>query len=262
MSIKETLKILSKQLGVYHYVRYSKIYHKILEYKNPTYIKDLDTDLAFYRNVLGDSLGLVFDVGANRGDKTWAFRQIAKKVVCFEPDKTCFETLSARYGRAKSISLENYALGEMAGTETFFVEEEGSAYNTLNKKERDWLVAERKQNIREVSVPVSTLDIMIEKYGNPDFLKIDVEGGEVMVFKGLNSFIPVICFEANLPRFREETISIIDGFSHDREAKFNLRLEDDFVFSSHRGSEDIISVLNRDEELSFDVFVFRKQQDY
>jgi hypothetical protein len=156
MSIKETLKTLSKQLGVYHAVRYSKIYHRILKYKNPAYIQDLDADLAFYRNALGDSLGLVFDVGANHGDKTWAFRQIAKKVVCFEPDKTCFE--------------------------------------------------------------------------------------------------------ANLPRFREETISIIDRFSHDRATRFNLRLEDDFVFSTHKISEDIISVLNRDEEVSYDVFVFCEKQ--
>jgi len=260
MSIKEVLKTLIKKLGVYHAVRYSKIYHRILKYKNPSYIQDLDADLAFYRNALGDSLGLIFDVGANHGDKAWAFAQIAKTVVCFEPDKTSFEALRARYGRVKSVSLENYALGEKPGLGTFFIEEEGSAYNTLNEKERDWIVAELKQNIREVSVPISTLDIMIEKYGIPEFLKIDVEGGESQVFMGLNSFIPVICFEANLPRFREETLSIIDRFSHDDTTRFNLRLEDNFVFSTHKASEEIISVLNRNEEVSYDVFVFCEKQ--
>ena len=77
---------------------------------------------------------------------------------------------------------------------------------------------------------------------------------------GLNSFIPVICFEANLPRFREETLSIIDRFSHDDTTRFNLRLEDNFVFSTHKESEEIISVLNRNEEVSYDVFVFCEKQ--
>ena len=259
MSIKEVLKTLVKKLGVYHAVRYSKIYHRILKHKNPSYIQDLDADLAFYRNTLGDSLGLVFDVGANHGDKAWAFAQIAKKVVCFEPDKTSFEALRARYGQVKSVSLESYALGEKPGLGTFFVEEEGSAYNTLNKKERDWIVTELKKNIREVSVPISTLDIMIEKYGIPDFLKIDVEGGEVQVFMGLNSFIPVICFEANLPRFRKETLRIIDRFSNDNATRFNLRLNDDFLFSTHKVAEEIISVLNKNEEVSYDIFIFSEK---
>ena len=94
-------------------------------------------------------------------------------------------------------------------------------------------MSECKQNIREVAVTVSTLDNMIEKYGTPDFLKVDVEGGELQVFEGLSQPISVICFEANLPRFREETLSIIYRHS-DNMNRFNLRKENDFVFSSHR----------------------------
>jgi len=259
MSIREMLKSFSKQLGVYNAIRYSKTYHRILKYKNPGYIQALNEDLAFYRNALGGSLGLVFDVGANHGDKTWALRQIATRVVCFEPDETCFVALCARYGRDKMISLENTALGKQVGVGTFFIEEEGSAYNTLNKKERDWIVSERNQKFREVSVAITTLDNMIEKHGIPDFLKIDVEGGEVSVFKGLNYPISIICFEANLPRFREETLSIIDRFSYDDTSRFNLRLENDFVFSSHKAAVEIISVINQNEEVSYDIFIYNEK---
>jgi len=258
MSIREVLKSLSQQLGAYNTLRYSKTYHRILKYKNPEYIQALNDDLAFYQNALGDSLGLVFDVGANHGDKTWALRQIAKRVVCFEPDETCFAALRARYGRDKMISLENIALGKQVGAGTFFIEEEGSAYNTLNKKERDWLVSERKQNIREVSVEISTLDHMIVKYGTPDFLKIDVEGGELQVFKGLSSPISVVCFEANLPRFRDETLDIVNSFSEDKLARFNLRLGNNFVFPSHVPAIEITGLLNMDQEVSYDVFVYNK----
>ncbi len=256
MSISEVFKSLSQRLGAYNAIRYSKIYYWVLKYKNPNYIEALDEDLAFYRRALGDSLGLVFDVGANHGDKTWAFRQMAKIVVSIEPDETCFAALRTRYGRDKSIWLENIALGDRAGVGTFFVEEDGSAYNTLSEKERDWLVSTHKPNIRKVLVPVSTLDNMIVKYGTPDFLEIDVEGGELSVFNGLSYPVPVICFEANLPRFREETLSIMERFRPDEAIRFNLRLENDFVFSSHQPAGEVISILSRNEEVSYDIFIF------
>ena len=256
MSISEALKTLSRQFGAYNAIRYSKIYYGILKCKNPNYIQALNEDLAFYRRALGNSLGMVFDVGANHGDKTWAFRQMAKRVVSIEPDETCFAALRTRYGRDEGVCLENIALGDRAGTGTFFIEENGSAYNTLSEKERDWLVSMHKQNIREVLVPVSTLDNMIAKYGTPDFLKIDVEGGELSVFNGLSCPVPVICFEANLPRFREESLCIIERFRPDKAARFNLRLENNFVFSSHQPAEEIISILGRNEEVSYDIFVF------
>lgn len=252
----EVFKSLSRRVGVYHTIRYSKIYYRILKYKNPGYIRALDEDLAFYRRLLGDSLGLIFDVGANHGDKTWAFRRLAKRVISIEPDGTCFAALRTRYGRDRRVSLENVALGDRAGVGTFFVEDDGSAYNTLSEKERDWLVSEHGQNIRKVPVLVSTLDAMIAKYGVPDFLKIDVEGGELSVFSGLSHPVPIICFEANLPRFREESLRIIERFRSDKAARFNLRLENNFVFSSHQPAGEIISILGGSEEVSYDIFVF------
>ena len=256
MSISAALKSLSQRFGAYNAIRYSKIYYRILKYKNPSYIQALNDDLAFYRRALGNSLDLVFDVGANHGDKTWAFRQMAKRVVSIEPDGACFAALQTRYGRDKGVCLENVALGDRVGVGTFFVEEDGSAYNTLSEKERDWLASTHKRNLRKVSVPVSTLENMIAKYGTPDFLKIDVEGGELSVFNGLRSPIPVICFEANLPRFREESLCIIERFRSNKAARFNLRLENNFMFSSHQPADEIISILNRDDEVSYDIFVF------
>lgn len=249
-------KYLAKKLGIYYSLRYSKVYHKILKFKNPRYISALEADLAFYRGALGDNIKIIFDVGANHGDKAWAFTQISDLVVCFEPDKTCFEALCKRYRQRCDIFLENTALGEEVGTGIFFIEEEGSAFNTLNAKERDWIIAEKGKSIREETVPVSTVDMMIEKYGCPDFIKIDVEGAEEQVFKGLSKFIPIICFEANLPRFQRETLRIIDRFSLNESTRFNLRLDDHFVFEEHKQSEDILGTIMKNQEVSFDIFIF------
>src|SRR5581483_10937926 len=47
-------------------------------------------------------------------------------------------------------------------------------------------------------VKCKTLDQMIQKYGLPDYCKIDVEGFEYQVISGLNQKIPLLYFECNI----------------------------------------------------------------
>ena len=51
------------------------------------------------------------------------------------------------------------------------------------------------RELNSVTVPVTTLDDLIESYGRPDFLKIDVEGFELDVLKGLSSSVRLLSLE-------------------------------------------------------------------
>jgi FkbM family methyltransferase len=176
-----------------------------------------------------------------------------------EPDRNAFAALLARYGRDNRVKLENVALGSQEGSATFFVEAEGSCYNTLSEKQKDWLLSNRGQNgLRTYAVPVSKLDILIARYGTPDFLKIDVEGYELEVLNGLSHKISVISFEANLPRFRAETLRILERLAREPFARFNLRLGDSFVFSSHVNCERIKGALRTEKEITYDVFIYSR----
>ena len=50
-------------------------------------------------------------------------------------------------------------------------------------------------NTSSIRVPVTTLDQLILRYGRPYYCKVDVEGYEVEVFRGLTQPIPMISFE-------------------------------------------------------------------
>ncbi len=49
-----------------------------------------------------------------------------------------------------------------------------------------------------VTVPVTTLDALIAQHGLPAFCKIDVEGFELAVLRGLSQPIPALSFEVVL----------------------------------------------------------------
>ena len=54
---------------------------------------------------------------------------------------------------------------------------------------------------------MTTLDQLIRSYGVPSFIKIDVEGYELEVLKGLTSSVNMISFEYAVP---EQTTKLID----------------------------------------------------
>ena len=59
------------------------------------------------------------------------------------------------------------------------------------------------KSYRTISATTITLDTLALKYGVPDLIKIDVEGAEWQVFKGLSSKMGTIAFEWTLATLEE-----------------------------------------------------------
>lgn len=134
---------------------------------------------------------LVFDVGANKGDYADFFLELGGRVVAMDPQPECCEILR-RLAASGDIVVENVAVGSKPGTlplHTCGI----SGWATVSP---EWI--ERSKEIpsyagtqwgSDRTVPVTTLDALAQKYGVPAFVKIDVEGFEVEVLRGM-SFQP------------------------------------------------------------------------
>ncbi len=141
---------------------------------------------------------LVFDIGANMGHYAAAFLKLGAEVVCAEPQAACFKILTTRYRNNSKVHLLNCAVDNEEGEKKIHI----SNMNTISSMSEDWITAVKDSKrfpdaewTKEATVKTVTLESLIAKYGRPDFIKIDVEGYELNVLKGLKSKVPLISIE-------------------------------------------------------------------
>ncbi len=131
---------------------------------------------------------LCIDVGAHLGDRTDTWLSLGCKVVSIEPQPIFFKYLKKKYKHQSHVYLESNALSDHAGVMTMYISKKDPTVSSLAEKHwREKMTTAAKRNLYDdhIEVEVSTLDQIIRKYGVPRFIKIDVEGHEYKVLKGL-----------------------------------------------------------------------------
>lgn len=191
---------------------------------------------------------LVFDIGCNMGDKIQDYLNHRCKVIGFDPQYECYNHCINRFNNVPDVKLENIALDEKEGTETMFI----ASYHTISSLSKDFVDTTSKTRFsdynwnRSREVKVDTLDNMIHKYGNPQFIKIDVEGYELNVLKGLTQPINYISIEFT-PELCYKTLDCIEYISklNDDKSIFNYGYcsHNNFKYDNWVSKEEIINYL-------------------
>lgn len=234
LRIKSQVKSLLKRFGLYQRLKQSIIYDLYWGIADRRILRERAIEVDFYKGILTnlDKGDIVFDIGANCGNKTDIFLRLGATVIAVDPDEANQETLKQRFLRLRVSKNPVFVVAKAVGAtnreEVMWIEEPGSAKNTLSSKWVDTLRNDKSRFGKELGFSVQkvvetiTLDQLIDEFGLPFFIKIDVEGYEAAVLAGLHQIVPFLSFEVNLPEFLPEGIKCVDALSClSRSGKFN-----------------------------------------
>jgi FkbM family methyltransferase len=237
-------------------------------YRNYLLMQDLtnwsihDREMLEFYSQFVSSGKLCFDVGANIGNRVKILLALGASVVAVEPQEECVQILKKVFGKKQQLSIIPSALGEREGEAEIMI----SNSNTLSSMSTEWVQAvkdsgrfseyvwEKKQKIH-----LTTLDSLIERYGTPDFIKIDVEGFEYQVLRGLSQSVPLISLEF-VPERIEPTLKCIDYLANLGEIRLNHSFGESMQFSLESWVEPeemkkLLSNISGKHDLFGDVYI-------
>jgi FkbM family methyltransferase len=193
-----------------------------------------DDQMAGFYSQFVPAGSVCFDVGANIGNRVKVFLKLGAKVVAVEPQRQCQRILRTLFQGDPNFTLVPQAMGAAEGQAEIAIAD----VSTVSSMNVEWIEKVRStgrfgdvQWSRKVTVPVTTLDKLIDAHGLPAFIKIDVEGYEYQVIQGLSRPVKALSLEFT-PEFLDSTFKCIDHLSNLGAVRINYSLGESMGFAS------------------------------
>ena len=128
---------------------------------------------------------LVYDVGFNIGQDTAFYLSRGHRVVAIEADPTLAEDGRKRFSRdieAGNLEIVNVGIAQEEGSAEFWICEGKPEFNSFHRG-----IAERNgYPSHPIEVPTMRFASVLRRFGTPYFLKIDIEGNEMLCLDDLS----------------------------------------------------------------------------
>jgi FkbM family methyltransferase len=195
---------------------------------------------------------LVFDIGANIGSFSEVYAQAGCKVVAVEPNPASALRLRL-ITEGLSVQVLQAAVGAECGLATLHIAEKvgEGATSTLSEafiaRMEAWDGRYKGNWRQQLVVPIVTLDSLIAHFGEPAYVKIDVEGYEMDVLRGLSWQPPLLSFEFHNAEL-DTAYACLDRFTENSE--FNLITNPAWGYHERLDLEKWLSQENLKNELT------------
>lgn len=189
----------------------------------------------FFLQTFGYNGGAIFDVGCNAGSFVKVLQQFSlqQNIYCFEPHPVLSKKTKELY---PFVIMNECCLGNQNGLQTIYIPQWSVGLSSLIKRP---VFEQLGQQIFTLDIQCQTLDTYCDKNGisEIDFIKIDVEGAEKMIFEGATNLLKekkIKCgifevgqtlLDANTSE--QEIISLLEGYGYIINRSFS---DDNLVF--------------------------------
>jgi FkbM family methyltransferase len=192
------------------------------------------------------------DVGCHKGEILALFLHHAPqgRHHAFEPIPHLYKHLLQNF-QSPNCHIHEVALSDKKGTTSFNYVISNPSYSGLIKRSYD----RPKEEDTLITVETDTLDTLLPENYRVDFIKIDVEGGELQVLRGavrlLKKWKPVIIFEHGL--------GASDAYGSTPEQLFDLLSHCDLAVNTLSGYVRNTTPMNQDQ---FSTCFYQRQHYY
>lgn len=168
---KFQMRIKSKEGGIHADLR--KMKDGVIKEREPELLNTIREEVKSGYNVI--------DLGANIGYITLLLSDLVGKtgrVLAIEPEPENYEILkyNLEINKIKNVKSLNFAISENDGPGCFHI---GKSSNLSG------LIKSKNSTSQQIYVPCFTLSTVLKNENYPNFIKMDVEGSEVEIFKGM-----------------------------------------------------------------------------
>jgi FkbM family methyltransferase len=141
-------------------------------------------------DVISYSKTLIYDIGAHEGEDTEFYLKKGFHVVAIEAAPELNIHLQNNFKKeieGGQLTLLNCAISDVGGQIDFFVNEKLSIWGTANAK---WAERNLKMGApsRKIKVKAEQLENILGRYGMPYYMKIDIEGSDMLCLYALRKF--------------------------------------------------------------------------
>ena len=180
---------------------------------------------------------LVFDVGAHAGNRARALSALGCRVIAVEPQPDFARLLRALFATSADVQVIEAALSDVVGRVALSVSERTPTVTTIAASWRE--VRARESGFagvrwnKQIEVEATTLDALVDRFGVPRFVKIDVEGAEPRVLAGLSRPLPALSFEY-LPTALDHARDCLVRLDALGPYRYNLSIGESYRLASER----------------------------
>tara|TARA_Y100001970_G_C14090026_1_gene779498 strand:- start:107 stop:820 length:714 start_codon:yes stop_codon:yes gene_type:complete len=188
---------------------YINILHFIISFFDHSNKKKI---INFFRDKFKNNIAVLIDVGAHHGETINLFNKEfnVKSIVSFEPSEKNYNQLLRKSKNLKNVKTFNFALGEKNQSTDFneHFESQSSTISKINQKSKYYKkknfflnpFKNKNKKINITKIKMNRLEGILKelKIKEVDILKIDTEGYDYKVIKGLGEsikFVKYIYFE-------------------------------------------------------------------
>jgi len=144
---------------------------------------------------------LIYDVGMHNGYDTAFYLACKYRVIAIEADPTLVAAGEKRFQKeiaAGQLKILNVGIAEQPGTATFWINDVKSIYNSFTRE----YTAQHGHPHHPITIQCRRLDDIVREHGVPHYMKIDIEGHDIVCCNQLTT--------ATKPRFISVEMSRIE----------------------------------------------------